>query len=663
MMASNCGGYDYHFVNESPQEILVCKICLLVSRDPYLSVCCGHVFCKSCIDKTKQNTAIIQACPVCRSKEFTTVVNKQVERLVKNLSVFCTNKEKGCKWEGELNDIDSHLTSTNGCKYADVQCTNECGKVVQRRYLKHHLDCACSYNKTNCKYCNARIEQKLINSKHKEECPKFPLLCPNKCKIGSIPRENLQKHLSDECMLQNVKCSNKCGIILQRQFLNYHLKSECPCRKVKCQYCHAYNTHKFIEGQHKTVCPRFPVLCSNRCGATIPRKDVDEHKNVCSLENIQCMYHALGCCDIILRINQKRHNEESVEKHLQLVVSELNSTKQKLTTTDQMLSLATDKLVGVQMELNDTRKDLTCARKETASMKQSLISTQMELKATRKDLTYAREETVDVKQTLISAQMELNSTKTDLTNADRALARSQRHFSTAINERQNQIEEDLFNVKRDITGDLSDTLAKVNALEIVTHQIAKLKLYFTLFSNKITSAANQSVYQAAMIKLFESENQTCPVYIKKEKIGRLRKNREIWNSNPFFLTMPYRVHLCIDASECAYGQDPLLQLHITNGPSSTHPLKGRLKLLLLNHIANSDDQIEVFNRGCEIVHGQNPISMGTLPINTLQRKYLKDDSVIILVSFNQSTLPLILLIIFTIVMIVATFAHSVLKTQ
>ena len=100
-MTNNSGGYDYQFVDEPPQDILICKICLLASRDPYLSVCCGHVFCKSCIDSTQQNTAIIKACPVCRNQEeFTTVVNKQVDRLVKSLHIFCANKGKGCKWQG-----------------------------------------------------------------------------------------------------------------------------------------------------------------------------------------------------------------------------------------------------------------------------------------------------------------------------------------------------------------------------------------------------------------------------------------------------------------------------------------------------------------------------------------------------------------------------------
>ena len=65
------------------------------------------------ITYVKQNTDADVACPVCRNKEFTISVNKQVDRLAKGLQIFCTNKEKGCNWQGELNDIDNHLCNTS----------------------------------------------------------------------------------------------------------------------------------------------------------------------------------------------------------------------------------------------------------------------------------------------------------------------------------------------------------------------------------------------------------------------------------------------------------------------------------------------------------------------------------------------------------------------
>lgn len=345
---TRCGGYDYQFVHGEPQEFLICKICLAASRDPYLSVCCGHIFCKSCIDKTKQKKGV-KVCPVCRSLEFAAVFNKQVDRLVKSLYVFCTNKKKGCRWQGELYDIDNHLRSGDGCQFEDVLCTNECGKVLKRFNLPYHLDSHCPNRKISCKYCYAKIEQKFIDGKHKDVCPKFPLSCPNKCKVESILRENLQKHLNDECILQNVECSNKCGLVLQRQYLSFHLKFKCLFRLVKCQYCQHQHI-PFMDDIHKSMCPKRPVCRINKCGATIRKKNVNDHKKSRPLEKVPYTFHGLRCDDINHK-DQTMHNKETVEKQLQLVLSELSNTKQKLAATDQMLSVANSKLADIEVVL------------------------------------------------------------------------------------------------------------------------------------------------------------------------------------------------------------------------------------------------------------------------------------------------------------------------
>ena len=98
------GGYKYEFSNTLPDRI-VCKICRRPSRDPYLSICCGHVFCKTCIDQVKRASSVSlssAACSMCHDKEFPTVPNKQIDREVKSLIVACTNKQNGCMWKGEI---------------------------------------------------------------------------------------------------------------------------------------------------------------------------------------------------------------------------------------------------------------------------------------------------------------------------------------------------------------------------------------------------------------------------------------------------------------------------------------------------------------------------------------------------------------------------------
>ena len=56
----------------------------------HLSVCFGHTFCNSCLKNVKKLTVLSDACPMCRSNQFTTVPNKQNERTVLNLKVLCT---------------------------------------------------------------------------------------------------------------------------------------------------------------------------------------------------------------------------------------------------------------------------------------------------------------------------------------------------------------------------------------------------------------------------------------------------------------------------------------------------------------------------------------------------------------------------------------------
>ena len=200
------GGYEYDFVDALPDR-LVCKICDFPSRVPHLSVCCGHSFCVSCLDSAKKARGITKACPICRARDdqFVTVPNKQADRELKQLQILCPNKEKGCKWQGELSNVDGHLESGEGCQYEDVKCPNDdCEEVVQRQFmLRHAYECPHRYK--ICEYCRAMDKYQLIEGEHKKQCPKFPLPCPNKCEIESIPREDMEAHRK-ECPLEVIQC-------------------------------------------------------------------------------------------------------------------------------------------------------------------------------------------------------------------------------------------------------------------------------------------------------------------------------------------------------------------------------------------------------------------------------------------------------------------------
>ena len=197
------GGFDYDFV-ETPPDRVLCKICGFPCRDAYMTLCCGHGFCQSCLEQHKRARNISYICPMCRTGEpdFKTVQYKALDREIKELRMYCTNKQKGCEWQGELNNFNTHLSD---CQFEEVKCSNKCGKMIQRQYLTNHVETECPCRKVNYQYCHDTGEHQLIESQHKEECPKLPLACPNKCEVISVPRENMEAHRK-ECPLEMIQC-------------------------------------------------------------------------------------------------------------------------------------------------------------------------------------------------------------------------------------------------------------------------------------------------------------------------------------------------------------------------------------------------------------------------------------------------------------------------
>ena len=200
------GGYDYQFVYSPPDRVF-CVICQFPSRNPHLTVCCGHVFCKSCLDQVKnQRSRSNNGCSMCRDKKFVTFPNKQIDREIKNLDVYCGNKKKGCRWSGKLNSFRDHLSRSGGCRFETVECPNHCGKALQRRNLPNHLENSCPRRTLVCEYC---LAVHFANDAHLTKCPKVSIPCPNKCKVRGqvldIPREEMDSHL-DECPLEIIAC-------------------------------------------------------------------------------------------------------------------------------------------------------------------------------------------------------------------------------------------------------------------------------------------------------------------------------------------------------------------------------------------------------------------------------------------------------------------------
>ena len=196
------GGYDFSFTKPVPEK-LHCNICTKVLHDPHLTGCCGQHFCESCLKHwfKKQKTT----CPHCRQKNFNHVLNKALKREIDDLEIQCTKQGLGCQWVGELSSLQTHLDSDKGCGYVEVKCSNKCGAKMKRKEQKAHLERQCPLRKIHCQYCHYEDTYQTITSKHYDECPHYPLPCPNKCGTTGIQRADMDNHRS-RCELEPVEC-------------------------------------------------------------------------------------------------------------------------------------------------------------------------------------------------------------------------------------------------------------------------------------------------------------------------------------------------------------------------------------------------------------------------------------------------------------------------
>ena len=166
-MAEICG-YDCQ-LTEKPPDSLICPVCLLPCREPHLISCCGIKSCNCCISRVQLAG---QPCPFCRTPEFQTMIDRDIERQILNLKVYCNNKEDGCTWIGELRQLERHLDT---CFYHDTtSCKYKCGlRCPQQQMLIHERD-----------ECNLRPE--IVLTKTIDELTKRIAELESTCKKQSL---------------------------------------------------------------------------------------------------------------------------------------------------------------------------------------------------------------------------------------------------------------------------------------------------------------------------------------------------------------------------------------------------------------------------------------------------------------------------------------------
>ena len=216
-------GGTCEFLQDPPQKF-ICSICTQLVKDPHLTACCGHEFCEGCL-KEWEKKSVTRSCPHCRNAEFVHILDKQTQREINQLKVYCPKRSNGCVWEGQLSQMKSHESD---CSFFTVKCPH-CSMSVPRKDLESHSTTACPLRESKCCYCDKKDAYfKVISFVHLAECPGYPMDCPNKCGAIGIKRSNLPAHRKScpseeiECPLRSAGCSEK----MLRKDLGLHVSSK-----------------------------------------------------------------------------------------------------------------------------------------------------------------------------------------------------------------------------------------------------------------------------------------------------------------------------------------------------------------------------------------------------------------------------------------------------
>ncbi|CAF0923594.1 unnamed protein product [Adineta steineri] len=184
-----------------------CPSCSNYLRFPIQFEDCGHYVCSSCLPDIMR---VASRCPTCQvpiSKDKL-VNDKTLQKDIQSLEVYCTNKDKGCDWDGTLRDFPVHFET---CGFISAECLNGCGATFEKRFMNKHQKDDCPKRPVSCEFCKTSIifEDEIP---HLNVCTEFKIPCPNQCSTEEYPRGKMQDHLENDCTKQESPCPfNECG--------------------------------------------------------------------------------------------------------------------------------------------------------------------------------------------------------------------------------------------------------------------------------------------------------------------------------------------------------------------------------------------------------------------------------------------------------------------
>ena len=534
----NRGGYDCDFVEKPPEAFQTdCPVCLLILKEPCLISCCGHKFCRECIEQVKKDD---KPCPLCGEQDFTFMRERGLERFLKGSEVWCSYKKEGCEWKGKLGKLQEHLNQDpctspgiqlSRCEFVAVECIYKCGEWFQRRHIATHQNEQCKKRPYTCEFCQdyaSTFED--ATEIHYPECDKYPVTCPNDCGTHKMERQDLEGHLRDKCPLALVDCPFHyagCETQLPRKDMPEHMKETVT---------------------HLTLL------------ATVTQRLVKENQELKER--------------VLEREDESRRSMEAVQASLQKLMEENQELKQSTVASLQELNTKYDSVVAEnQQSLTETDKAKEAIEKVNKKSAEEIQHLRLQLEAT------------------IQAQDQIDKERKRMyqENHQQFLHTLQRIEQSVNKQARLDIVDSLLK-EGEVWKDIG--LRQVSISRYILHH----NIEHTCTLQRIDQSQNFCVSTSDITPTRESELRS--MYIPVFPLDfHIKQTDERWYSSPFY-THPrgYKMHISVDPKGVGDGEGTHVSIftYMLCGPFDDYlkwPFRGEITIQLVNQ-AGDHDHIE-----------------------------------------------------------------------
>ena len=275
--------------------------------------CYGKSFCKECIKRVKDGG---KPCPCCNEDEINDFPSKGLQQPLYGFQVYCSNKDSGCEWKGELGQLDRHLnvsqtTSENeldGCEYSVIECMF-CQDFCVRSELLYHKTELCDKRPFSCEHCNdyeSTYEDVIHN--HWPKCGHHPVKCPNKCGAVLL-RQDMKNHMKNDCPLTLLECDFNyvvCQVQLQRKDVPDHLKDHLAMHVSLLAVSHKKQQNEIVElrRQHEHEVKELKERLHDKVNKL--QGEISKLKSQVSTIPVHFMVQGVSQYDMISRSNMKK---------------------------------------------------------------------------------------------------------------------------------------------------------------------------------------------------------------------------------------------------------------------------------------------------------------------------------------------------------------------